>query len=361
MLNDVKDLILKEREVFEKLRNSKDNKKKELLSKFKKLNDKMPSLLKSLSYEEKFESKKKSNDKEDLEETSEKKIPIKSSSLVRISNKIFRKKSEKVAHNFEWLEKDLKKANLSYGLTSYLSMTFFVTFLTFIISFALAGLLIYLKIVSWPSLWAPLVIIGVVYLLFMKSPSSQARDIQKEIEYELPFATLHMAAIAGSKIEPVRLLTIISESDEYLSLGKEIKKILVQVKLYGYDLVTSLRNVAGRTSNKKLSELFSGIATNISSGGSLKNYLEKKADSFLLDYQLERKKYIEMSGTFMDIYISILIAAPLILMLLFVVMSVANLSVGGMSLSVLLFLTVGIVVLFNIIFIVILNLKQPKL
>jgi flagellar protein FlaJ len=233
--------------------------------------------------------------------------------------------------------------------------------MTLIISFIFFGLLVYSEILSWGSIWIPFVICGLTYFLFIKSPSSQSRDIQKEIDYELPFSTLHMAAIASSDIEPVRLLTIISESDEYKIVGKEIKKILIQVKLYGYDLVTSLRNVAGRTSNKKLSELFNGMATNISSGGSLKNYLEKKAESFLLDYKLERKRYIELSGTFMDVYISILIAAPLILMLLFIVMSVANLNVGGLSLSVLLFLTVGIVILFNIIFLVILNLKQPKL
>ena len=356
MLNDIKELIKKESEILEKLKDSNVRKRTEYLGKFKKLNDKMPSLLKNLSLTETIDTNKKFSSETVKSSGLEKKeIQPKTNPLIRISNKLFRKKSERIAHNFEDLEKDLKKANLSYGLTSYLSLTLFVTFLTFLLAFSITGLLIFFRIISWSSLWAPLVLIGIVYFLFLRSPASQARDIQKEIEYELPFATLHMAAIAGSDIEPVKLLTIISNSEEYQNVGKEIKKILVQVKLYGYDLVTSLRNVAGRTSNKKLSELFSGLATNISSGGSLKNYLEKKADSFLMDYKLERKKYIELSGTFMDIYISILIAAPLILMLLFIVMSIANLSIAGMSLSVLLFLTVGIVVLFNIIYIVILN------
>ena len=61
----------------------------------------------------------------------------------------------------------------------------------------------------------------------------------------------------------------------------------------------------------------------------------------------------------MDIYISILIAAPLIMMLMFVIMSVADMNIGGLSLNTLLFLTVGVVVLLNIVFIFVLNLKQP--
>ena len=58
--------------------------------------------------------------------------------------------------------------------------------------------------------------------------------------------------------------------------------MIVQIEIYGYDIVTSLKSVAKTTSNKKLSELFSGLATNISSGGALKNYLEKKSETFLV-------------------------------------------------------------------------------
>ena len=63
----------------------------------------------------------------------------------------------------------------------------------------------------------------------------------------------------------------------------------------------------------------------------------------------------------MDIYISILIAAPLIMMLMFIIMSVADLSIGGMSLNSLLFLTIGIVIALNVVFIFVLNLKQPAI
>jgi flagellar protein FlaJ len=160
-------------------------------------------------------------------------------------------------------------------------------------------------------------------------------------------------------MEPTKIFQIIAMSKEYDTIGKELKKILAQVNIYGYDLLTALTNVAKDVSNKRLSELLLGLATNISSGGSLKIYLEKKAETYLIDYKLSRKEYIEMAGTFMDIYISILIAAPLIMMLMFIIMSVSGLNVGGLSIQSLLFLTVGVVVMLNIVFIFVLNLKQP--
>jgi hypothetical protein len=79
-----------------------------------------------------------------------------------------------------------------------------------------------------------------------------------------------------------------------------------------------------------------------------------------MDYKLERNKYADLAGTFMDVYISILIAAPLVLMMMFIVMNVAGLGMGGLSITTLLVLSIIGIVVVNIIFIVVLNMKQPK-
>jgi len=125
-------------------------------------------------------------------------------------------------------------------------------------------------------------------------------------------------------------------------------------------LVTALKSVAKQTSNKELAELFSGLATNINTGGELKSYLEKKSENFLNDYKLERNRYADLAGTFMDVYISILIAAPLILMMMFIVMGVTNMGPSFLSTDNLMILSIGLVAVVNVIFIFVLNLKQPR-
>ena len=92
----------------------------------------------------------------------------------------------------------------------------------------------------------------------------------------------------------------------------------------------------------------------------MKSYLENKSENFLLDYKLERKKYIDLASTFMDIYISILIAAPMILMLMFIVMNVAGLGFEGFSIDFLLMISILVIIVVNILFLVAINLKQPK-
>lgn len=283
----------------------------------------------------------------------------KPSQYVILSNKLFRKTSDKLSKEFESLGKDLKKANMKFMLSSYISMMIMSTILAFIFGTIIFAIAMIINTSNLIYIIAPFALSGITLFFFYIYPSSEAKSSQKKISGELPFATIHMAAIAGSNIEPVKIFKIIASSSEYPNVGAELKKVVSQVEIYGYDLVMALKNVAARTSNKDLAEVFGGIATNISTGGALKNYLEKKSETFLNDYKLERKKYADLAATFMDVYISILIAAPLILMMMGIVMNVAGLGLGGLSITALLMISVAIIIVVNIIFIFVLNAKQP--
>lgn len=289
----------------------------------------------------------------------EKKIFNKPSFIAKFSNKFFRSKAEKLTPKFSGLTEDLKKANIRFLTSTYISIAMFISSLIFILSLVFVGMLMIFSLGFVKYIWVPFVLCALSLVAFYFYPSSEKGFVQKKISQELPFAAIHMAAIAGSDVEPTKIFKIIAMSKEYPNVGKEMKKVVNQVEIYGYDLVTALKNISKQTSNKKLAELFSGLATNITSGGELKSYLEKKAENYILDYKLERQKYSSLAGTFMDVYISILIAAPLVLMMMFIVMNVAGLGIG-LSISSLLFISIGIIILANIIFLIVLNFKQPK-
>ncbi|MBT3398210.1 hypothetical protein HOA55_02400 [archaeon] len=279
--------------------------------------------------------------------------------LAKISNQFFRKTSDRLAPQFDSLSNDLKKANLRFPIATYLSIAIFISLMAFVFGLIVFGVLMIFSLSNWVFIAIPFGLLAISLMGFYFYPSSESNSVQKNITQELPFAAIHMAAIAGSNLEPTKIFRIIAMSKEYPNIGKEMRKVINQVEIYGYDLVTALKNVAKRTSNKKLAELFGGLATNILTGGELKSYLEKKAENYLLDYKLDRRKYSDLAGTFMDVYISILIAAPLVLMMMFIVMNVAGLGFD-MSIVMLLAITVGAVILINIVFLIVLNIKQPR-
>lgn len=285
----------------------------------------------------------------------------KSSRYVKISNAFFKSQSEKLIQKgyFKPLALDVRKANFEMLLESYVSMMLFTVFLSLI-----AGLVLFLGLWIYgisPSkiFWIPLILPLGTFAYVYVYPTTEKDSIAKRIDQELPFAVIHMSAISGAGIEPTNIFKIIALSREYPYLRKEIRKILNQLNIYGYDLVTALTHVARVTPSTNLSELLTGLSTTINSGGSLSEFFEKRAETLLNNYRLEREKFTKTAETFMDIYITIAIAAPMIMLLMLIMLSLSNFDFG-LDQTTLTVLVIAIIALINVFFLTMLHMKQPK-
>ncbi len=277
--------------------------------------------------------------------------------------------------HFHKLYLELKKSNIGILFETYIAMIFFTTFLSFFVGIFLiifltffelsfifpffseydGNILIRILKISWLIIFVPIITFFVLYFY----PSLEKRAIEKNIDRELPFAVIHMSAISGSGLNPIDIFRIIGLSKEYPYLRKEVRKILNQINLYGYDLITALNNSARDSPSEKLSDLYSGLSTTMYSGGNLKEFFEKRSETLLLSYRLEREKYSRMAETFMDIYISVVIAAPMVLMLLLIIISISNfgLTLGQFQITAII---ISVISLINVLFLVFLHLKQPS-
>jgi len=295
---------------------------------------------------------------------------------LKLSNRLFLDKSSEMIKKgyFRALYNEIKKANLDILFETYVAMMLFTTLLSVFAGIMVFVLLIFFNIqIGWPILqfydgsylirmakllWVPFAVPIVTFFAIYFYPTTERKSISKRIDGELPFAVIHMSAISGSGISPTEIFKIIGLSKEYPFLRREIRKILNQTNIYGYDLVTALGNVSRSTPSQKLSELFNGISTNINSGGDLSDFFEKRAETLLEGYRLEREKFTKVAETFMDIYISVVIATPMILMLLLVMISLTGIQTG-FSPSMLSILIVFVVALVNVLFLGFLQIKQP--
>ena len=329
--------------------------------------------LKELSISESLIRKIKKKETEEKERFAEFKA---ARGYVKLSNKFFLEKSKELIEKnyFSSLSINIKKANLDILFEAYVAMLLFTTVISIFVGFLLFVFLLFFNIgFTWPiiglytggflirlaqTFWIPFVVPIATFLILYLYPSTERTSISKKIDQELPFAVIHMSAISGSGIEPSEIFKIIGFSKEYPYLRREMRKVLNQINLYGYDLLTALTNVSKSSPSAKLSELFSGLATTIGSGGGLQEYFERRAESLLIDYRLEREKYTKVAETFMDIYISVVIAAPMILMLLLVMMSITGFQSGFTTQQITL-LIIGVIAIINTLFLVFLEAKQP--
>ncbi|MGV8151509.1 MAG: type II secretion system F family protein [Candidatus Nanoarchaeia archaeon] len=301
----------------------------------------------------------------------------KPSEYAKLSNRFFRDYSNKLLEKgyLNSLNNNLRKINSQFVVGTYTSMALFSVVLGLFGGILLFILLLFFNIdfntaiiltpvnasilervtqVFWVIIALPL-LIGALFIYY---PQSEAKNLGSRINQELPFVTIHMSAIATAGIEPVKIFGIILKSEEYKYTNLEFRKLLNLINFHGYDLVNALRATARASPSAKLKELLEGIATTITSGGNLHNFLDGHSESLLFDYKLEREKYTKTAETFMNIYISIVIAAPMILMILFVVMGSSGLMFGMTSEVASLFIIL-VVAGINVLFLTILHLKQP--
>lgn len=298
----------------------------------------------------------------------------------RISNKFFGGVSKDLIAKgyFKELNRSLRKINSRFVLRNYVSMIFFTSFLAFIGCLFLSVFLLFFNVsMVFPNfitlaegsilrrffklflipLVAPFVTGAFVYFY----PASEAKNLGSKINQELPFVAIHMSAIASSGLEPVSIFKIILRGGEYRYTNIEIKKLMNLINFHGEDLVSALKKIGFSSPSSRFKELFNGLAITMTSGGDIHQFLSKHAETLLFDYRLEREKYTRVSETFMDIYISIAIAAPMVFLMLFVIMGSTGLMSGfiGMNVNVMSILMILGIIILNVFFLIFLKMKQP--
>lgn len=182
-----------------------------------------------------------------------------------LPNKIFYPLSLKLARKdlFKGLQGNLVKANMPYLLTSYISLILFFSFIALVLGIFAAIIFTNSLVGAFRNLVLALLFTALVFFLMFYYPHSAVSSNKKKIEAELPFAVAHMAAIASSNVEPSRIFSIMTIVTEYKIFSIELRRIVNQVNLYGYDLVTALKNTAKTTSSRKFADLLNGISTTI--------------------------------------------------------------------------------------------------
>ena len=312
--------------------------------------------------------------KEKREKVASKKVE-KPKQYSKLANKYFYGLSQKIVQEgrFETMKKDLVKTNLTFTPTTYFAIVLFSTFVSMVIAFVLFVFFLFFRvgfespIISitlegiggrflqffWALIAIPTATFGFMYIY----PSLEKKSLEKKIDQEIPFSTIHMSAISQSMLEPSKIFEIILSTGEYPNIGKEFTKLINKINVYGYDLVTSLRTTALNSPSQKLGELFNGLAMTITSGGDLREFFDKRSQTLLFEHKLEREKDTKAAETFMDVYISVVIAAPMILMLLLMLMKISGLGLALSTSSITLIMVLSVSLL-NAAFLTFLYLKK---
>lgn len=221
----------------------------------------------------------------------------------------------KYIDNFEGLRTQLSKANVEITLPEYVSMMFFTSAavtgfsllffgITFTLSMGVSGLIFaFVLTMILGSLSA-----AGFYLypgIMMKSRGSQIRDT-------LPFATMYLSTLAGTGTSLPEIFKNLAEVDEYGEVSKEAEKISRDIETFGMDSSEALERAANRTPSEDFKELVWGINHVITTGGSLKQFLQQRSERLMDDYRRRVEEFSEQLSLLVEMYITVIIVGSII-------------------------------------------------
>jgi len=292
----------------------------------------------------------------------------KPSVLGMVANRYFRRIGDyvtsKYPESFGRLFKALRLANMKILSNTYVDIILLITTLVFLFSFLVlffVGLLTpdFFTLFFRPFFLSLLISI-IAFIVVYAYPYIKADQRRKLIEANLPFAINHMAAVATSGLPPYMMFKIVSQSKEYSEVGIELRRLVEYVEVFGYDLTTALQVVANSTPSRDFKEFLDGGIATLTSGGDFDYFLKEKSDQAMFAYKLRKEKYTETIATYSDLYMGIMIVAPVFFIALLSLVSILGGTILGMDIQTIIVLgTYALIPMLNILFLLFLEVSQP--
>ena len=237
----------------------------------------------------------------------------------------FKKYFEKKTFNQQY-EEALLHANIRVLPEEFFFMVHFSIF-----SFAI--LLLFLLILIffvYPDFVVPVFYLGIILtsclgVFLFNYPFIIVKERREEIDAALPYLVPYLK-ILSKELGFADILKIIPNFLLYKELRLEFSRIKYFNEILGFDLHNSVKEAMKFCPSKKLSDMLNDLVTITNSGGDIYYYLSKKLGDVYDDIDSVEKKNVETLLIFSQIYVILLLIAPLFFAIISAVLNLISLS-----------------------------------
>jgi len=271
------------------------------------------------------------------------------------SHRLFGRISLKFLSNVFEFKDYLHKAGMKIYPHTYVSLMFFVSFLTAPVSIASIVLLYFFK-------FMPLIFLVPtpiwVMVVFMLTPIMKAGERASALEREMPFAAAYVTVMATGGISPYVSVKRLSNVDLMPAMRKEAKEVIKDVEIFGMDPLSALGKSAKENPLDIYRDFFAGYASTVIVGGDITHYLETKTSDIFKTRSLRIKAAAERLGMLLESFIIIMVLMSLCFYILF---SVETIYSTGISIySGIMLYTYVFAPMLSLVFIYLAHDMQPK-
>jgi flagellar protein FlaJ len=178
------------------------------------------------------------------------------------------------------------------------------------------------------SLLAGVFTFTIILGVFMAYPEYKVKMMKDALNKHIPFATMHMATIAGTGVPPHVVFKMIGDFKEYQEVSDTCREIYRNISILGYDTTSALSKEARRTPSNKFRDLLWGIVAVIRSGGDLREMLLNRANALMEEERRTEAKYVETLSMLAEVYSTVFVAGVVVVFVLVAIMGI----IGGLPL-----------------------------
>lgn len=252
--------------------------------------------------------------------------------LSKTSLRFFGRAAEKMHTSF--LERNLKKSRIFLPQTIYLSLLLMAVF-CIAANGLLAELILFAVKICFRVDSETAVLLGAAVffitlflslfsaVLFYAFPVFKAVDRRIKTEHQLPFAVHYMNAMAIAGLPIPAVFEAVSKKEMrtvYKEVSEEIRSIDLLNRFFGKDYPTAIEIAANETASPMLADFLNGARNTMISGGSFQKYLFSKQQAYRSRMIRQKEKYFQTLDILSEIYLTVFLAMPLFLMILFLSM-----------------------------------------
>ena len=259
------------------------------------------------------------------------------------------KKLERIYPQFQELHIQLKKGGTLIAFKAYIAFMVLTSIIAFVIalpiSFLILPLLMKISTLSAMNFAFSLAIAAVASLVTLMVmylyPGMKASNRNGPLDRNLPYLANFLTLLSSSNVPPSVIFESVAKIDTLKESRLEFTNIVRDIQIFGNDLMSSILDNAKLTPNNPLRELLVGYVATVRTGGNPTEYLKVTSDKISQQRMTKLDAMLESLSAMAEIYIMLLVAAPLLFSVLFVTLGmIGSGAVFGMSMGTLLYLMV---------------------
>lgn len=250
-----------------------------------------------------------------------------------IGNKLFGKWV--YARTYIDLRESIRKAHIAQNVHGYVCSSLFYALITCLISLFFGFIIVRHLTQNNFTIFLITAISGLVsgyftYVLLISYPSFMATNLSYRIDQSLSHTVTYLYALSRGGMNILDMFKSLSSYIHiYGGTAEEISLIVRDMEFFGMDIVTALNNASQRTPSKKFKDFTDNLISVINSGGDLSGFFKSRSEFYQDTSAQDQKYFLETLGVFAEVYVSVLVAAPLFLIVIIVVMGLLQ---GGIEL-----------------------------